>query len=1135
MNRERVRQHLQEFKFQDLFIEEMGWSQPASTKPQSLDLDGQRYTRQSIAQLSGVQVIQISPIPPTRQARQKIHAEIARTAHENLLIFVDHLSDPSQSLWFWMKREGKKAQAREHLYLKGQAGDLFLSKLDGLVVELNDFRADGTVPLLEVTQKLASSLDIERVTKKFYSEFSSLRVEFIDLIEGIERSADRFWYASVLLNRLMFIYFLQKKHFIQNNTSYLENKLRESQTRGAERYYSEFLQALFFEGFAKPSDKRSPQARALIGDIIYLNGGLFLRHKLELEYPNIRIPDRAFEQVFSLFGRYSWHLDDTPGADDNEINPDVLGYIFEKYINQKAFGAYYTRPEITQYLCERTIHAVIIDKLNARQTRHFEDMGEVLLRLDAELCRHLLDILQSLSILDPACGSGAFLVAAMKTLLDIYAAIYGKIAFLSDPTLQRELALAQQHASLNYYIRKRIISDNLYGVDIMEEASEIARLRLFLFLVSSVQRAEQLEPLPNIDFNIQQGNSLIGLVRVDAKRFDSKRYSNYMFQAESADAYRALLDEKNRLIQTYKHTADMVGGEQSLASLRQQIEDAQARAYATLDALLLEDFQTLGIQYEQAQSTGKPRKRPLTQDDIRALAPFHWGYEFNDILAMRGGFDVIIANPPWEIFKPQAKEFFAEYSDSITKNKMTIKDFEQELDSLLQDPDIANAWLDYQSRFPHISAYYRSSSQFANQISVVNGKKAGTDINLYKLFVEQCYNLLRQDGECGIVIPSGIYTDLGAKQLRELLFAHTQITGLFGFENRRMIFEGVDSRFKFVVMTYRKGGKTERFPAAFMRHEVSELDGFPRPDSLQMSVASIRKLAPDSLSIPEFKSELDAHIADKLSRFPLLGETLPDKWNVKFTREFDMTNDSHLFKQAPAQGRLPLYEGKLIHQFTHQWQGASLRYWVDEAQGRQALVGARGTDKGQTLDYQGYRLATRAIARNTDSRTLIGSIVPQNVFCGNSALVAKSMAEDGYRYLTGKELLVATGLISSLVVDYALRQSVSANINMFYLYQLPVPRLVAGERFFAELVERAARLICTTPEFDDLAQEVGIGSHRNGVTDEVQRARLRAEIDGMVAHLYGLSESEFAHILSSFPLVSETVKQAALEAYRVLG
>ncbi|MFM6106270.1 MAG: ATP-binding protein, partial [Sphaerospermopsis kisseleviana] len=294
-------------------------------------------------------------------------------------------------------------------------------------------------------------------------------------------------------------------------------------------------------------------------------------------------------------------------------------------------------------------------------------------------------------------------------------------------------------------------------------------------------------------------------------------------------------------------------------------------------------------------------------------------------------------------------------------------------------------------------------------------------------------------------------------------------------------------------------------------------------DCINMSVDLIKQLSPDSFSIMEFKSDLDIHIAKKMNRFPLLGEEIQDTWNLKLTAEFHMTNDSHLFKTEPGKGRLPLYEGKMIHQFTHKF--AEPWYWVDEVEGRKAVLGKNGVDKGQVLDYQCYRFAYRAIASNTNERTLITSIIPKNVFCGNSLNLATPN-------FSNRKLLVVSTIINSFCVDFALRQTVSANINMFYIYQLPVPRLTEKDEYFNEIVERASKLICTTPEYDELAKEVGLGSHRNGVTDEKERGKIRAELDGIIAHLYGLTETEFSHILNTFPIVAEEVKNAALNAYR---
>jgi len=1153
------RNQLQQFAFRHLFIEELGWSNPPQKAAQSWQLDKPNltFTYQPIAELSGVMVLEVTTAAgtlPDAKTCAAIHEQLSQWFFENLLIFVN--ATRTQSLWYWVKRTEGKKSPRTHHYFKGQSGDLILSKLSAMLVDLSEFDEHGHINLVEVTRRLHNALDIEPITKKFYAEFKAEHLDLAEQIEGLANDSQRHWYASVLLHRLMFIYFLQKKGFLDNgNQDYLAAKLAQSRARAANRFYADFLTKLFFEGFALPPEKRSAEAKTLLGQIPYLNGGLFLPHELELPPPTppdsggavlnpladsgavlnspsesggarggLDVPDAIFERLFALFGRYSWNLDDAPGGHDAEINPDVLGYIFEKYINQKAFGAYYTRPEITAHLCEQTIHRLILAKINTPPlgqeigltAYHFDSIAELQANLDAPLCQQLLfEILPQLSLLDPACGSGAFLVAAMKTLINLYDTILATVATLHDPRL--EAWRAQLHRNPAYAIRKKIITENLYGVDIMPEATEIARLRLFLALVATAHQVNELEPLPNIDFNIMSGNSLIGLLRIDERRFQQLSLFN--------KSYRQLVNDKQTLIRTYQRSSNL---QTDLQALRDTIQQQRHEAQESLNELLRQDFQQLKIRFEEAtwdavkQKEGKPRKRDLTTADLTRLQPFHWGYEFDEILHERGGFDAIITNPPWEIFKPNGKEFLAAYSDQISKKKMSIKDFEEVQGELLQDETIRQAWFDYSSSYPHVSLYFRNAPQFVNQISVVNGKQAGTDINLYKLFVEQCFNLLRPGGACGIVVPSGLYTDLGTKQLRHMLFEQTEIQGLFCFENRRAIFEGVDSRFKFIVISFSKGGKTETFPAAFMRHEVAELTAFPQEGALPISVNLIRKLSPDSLSVMEFKTELDVQIAEKMLQFPLLGEQLTDTWNLKLASEFHMTNDSYLFRTVQGAGCLPLYEGKMMHQFDHRF--SEPRYWVNEAEGRKGVLG-KTPDTGQLLDYQKYRLGIRSIARNTDSRTLIVGPIPKNVMCGNSLLVLSHSKTEG-KNPSDNEIVLMQGLLNSFVIDFYIRQMISANMNMFYIYQLPVPRLTMANAAFLPIVERSARLICTAPEFDDLARAVGLSGHAPLSPDT--RAQLRAELDGLVAHLYGLTPTEFRHILSTFPLVTDEAKAAAL-------
>ena len=1107
-------------------------------------------------------------ILPNAKIRKKIDTEITSYSQEHLIIYTDKKQE--KQVWQWVKRESaNKTKAKETTFNITQSGELLTQKLESLFI---DFAEEENLTLTDVTQRTQKAFDIEKVTKKFFDDFQLEHRKFVTFIKGIDNIKDANWYASVILNRLMFIYFLQKKGFLDNgNTDYLQDKLKVSQTKGEDLYYQEFLQTLFFDGFGKAEKFRKDGTAALIGRIKYINGGLFLPHIIEEKYRGkITINDAGFEDIFKLFSGYTWHLDDTPSGKDDEINPDVLGYIFEKYINQKEFGAYYTKPEITNYLCERTINKFISEKLIPPQPplikggseEEEEEEKSPFSKVDTEqkvplfkggwgdqflnnqLCQQLLDdVLPQLSILDPACGSGAFLVAALQHLIKIYTAIFDFIQVSGHEENQARLSKIQQdHPSLDYYIKKRVITDNLYGVDIMEEAVEIAKLRLFLSLVASAKTVDDLEPLPNVDFNIMAGNSLIGLIRVDDQRFDNvgETKQGNILQSLNSQNYQAILNEKNESIRMYKEHAFIVGKpedtaqEDRLQILKRNINDVNQQSLVKLNELLLDEFGNLKIKYEEVQLKGKPVKRVLNIADMEGLKPFHWGYHFDQIIA-KGGFDIILGNPPWEIFKPQAKEFFAEYSDLVTKNKMDIKTFEKEQKQLLENPEVATAWLKYQSQYPHVSLYFRSAEQYLNQISVVNGKKQGTDINLYKLFVEQCLNLLSPHGECGLVIPSGIYTDLGTKQLREMLFSQTKITGLFCFENKKAIFEGVHKSFKFVVLTFQNlvGANghsplplqgTISFPAKFMRHDVGELNSFPDDDCLHISVDLIKRLSPDSISVMEFKSDLDIFIAEKMSQFPLLGEEIQDKWNIKLTQELHMTNDSYLFHKEYHEGLVPLIQGNMFHQFNYNF--AEPKYWIELSEGRKKLLG-KNEDNKQKLSYQDYRLVHRRIASSTNERSLIACVLHKNRFCADTAQSIKNL-------LPYNVTLFLTGVFNSFVLDYEIRKRITSHLDMHFMYSLTIPRLTEKDPFFQEIVERAAKLICTTPEYDELAKEVGLESHKNGITEERERGKIRAELDGIIAHLYGLTEGEFSHILSTFPIVAETVKDAALKAYRDL-
>jgi hypothetical protein len=278
----------------------------------------------------------------------------------------------------------------------------------------------------------------------------------------------------------------------------------------------------------------------------------------------------------------------------------------------------------------------------------------------------------------------------------------------------------------------------------------------------------------------------------------------------------------------------------------------------------------------------------------------------------------------------------------------------------------------------------------------------------------------------------------------------------------------------------------------------------------------------------EFKSEIDVRIAEKMVRFRLLGEQIAGNWNVRLTSEFHMTNDSGLFRQEPGRNRVPLMEGKMIQQFNSAF--SSPRYWIVEKEGREAILGER-LDSGQLLDYQGYRLAFRDVASNTNERTMIATVVSSG-FLGNTLPAVSPRCDDMTALISNSQQVFLCAVFNSFALDWLVRAKVTSHLNFFAVYQLPIPRLTEHDAQFEPIVSRAARLLCTSVEFDDLARQLGLSSHADGEVDPVGRARIRAELDGIIANLYRLTEEEFAYILTTFPVVLRETKDAALAAFK---
>ncbi|MBE2199529.1 MAG: Eco57I restriction-modification methylase domain-containing protein [Anaerolinea sp.] len=778
MNGNRAKQYLKQGNFERLFVDELGWDCYDLILP--LTIDGQPVQLRAVAEKRDVVAFHcaVADAMPPYATRGKIERQVAQRFREHLIIYTSGESE--EQIWQWARRElGRPLTRREHKYNpRHQSGDSLIQKLETIAFS---FAEEEDLTLVDVTSRVRAAFNVERATKKFYDLFKKDRDAFEKFIQGIPDVDMSKWYVSVMLNRLMFIYFIQRKGFLNGDRNYLRNRLQIMQERyGDDQFYSfyrYFLLRLFHDGLGKPD--HDPELEALIGKVPYLNGGIFQLHQVEEKYPDIQISDDAFRRIFDFFDQYQWHLDDRPLRDDREINPDVLGYIFEKYINQKQMGAYYTKEDITGYISQNTIIPFLFDQAQkecaiafggagslwrlaqdnpdryiyeavrwgtelplppeiavglddvsrrdlwntptpeeyglpteiwretvARRQRYGElrdrlAAGEVtaindFITYNLDIVQFAQDVIENcegpellrafwkaivrISVLDPTVGSGAFLFAALNILEPLYEAGLERMqAFVAElgPTdhpqkysdFKQILARVQQHPNQKYFVLKSIVVNNLYGVDIMAEAVEIAKLRLFLKLVSQVETVEQIEPLPDIDFNIRAGNTLVG--------FTTPGEVAQAMQRTTTGQGRLLFAEDQTALARIEEKAGDV--DRLFGRFREMQTSGEALEFAAADFVetkqhLQERLQELEAELNRylAQQYGvNPDNENAYQKWLASHQPFHWFIEFYGILK-QGGFDIIIGNPPYVEYRLVKKDYTlrADYFKSLASNNL---------------------------------------------------------------------------------------------------------------------------------------------------------------------------------------------------------------------------------------------------------------------------------------------------------------------------------------------------------------------------------------------------------------------------------------------------------------------------------
>jgi hypothetical protein len=828
---------------------------------------------------------------------------------------------------------------------------------------------------------------------------------------------------------------------------------------------------------------------------------------------------------------------------------------------RKTTGSYYTRPELVQELIAGALEPVLAQRLAS-------DGRDAAAREAALL---------SIRVCDPACGSGHFLLAAARRLGRELARIRAG---------DDEPSPAQFRHAVRDVIRRCI-----FGVDLNPLAVDLCKLALWI-----EGHAAGL-PLSFLDHHIRCGNSLVGATRALVEQGIPDEAYRPIHGDEKEIA--ALLRKRNRAERdayTRHRTVQerMFADEPTAAPL--------ARALAALDDLPDESVAAVRARAARYAEVRRAHRRERARDDLwtaaffqpltRANAPwvpttadvidadptgqkallarglaqeigfFHWDLEFAQVFAERGGFDVVLGNPPWEMLNLIEREHFVDIpairdaptGDARKKQIAAWRRGTPEQQRRIAQYDAALYRAEAESRFIHNSGRFSLT--------------AVGRLNTYALFAELSRTLLAPDGRAGIIVPTGIATDDGAKAFFGDLIARRQIISLYDFENREKLFADVDSRYKFSLLTIGAAQAAPRF--VFFATRVAHLRDERRVFSL--TPTDLARINPNTRTAPLFRTRRDADLTAAIyARVPvLINETTGESpWGVTFRQGlFNMTSDSHLFRPvpAPAEARagwgdhLPLYEAKLLHQFTHRWAtyeggapreatAAELadptwtitpRYLVPAAE-----VEARLAGRWERRWLLGWRDITNA----TNERTAIFSLLPR-VGVGHTVPLIM------FQTLRADLAACFLAIVNSLVFDWVTRQKIGGtHLTYTYLTQLPV---LPPEAFSAAdlvfIVPRVVELVCTAWDVQPFAEDVwadadaglraAILAQREDnlracaartppeiaaavvaataddaappppfIWNDDRRAHIRAELDARIARLYGVSRDDLRYIL----------------------
>ena len=964
-------------------------------------------------------------------------------------------------------------------------------------------------------------------------------------------------FAVELMNRLIFIKFLEDKALVQPN---LLQTLVDTYESGmyADSFYESFCQPLFYNVMNEQPESRSPNVQNidLFQDIPYLNGGLF-RPSIEGDRFNeedFDVRNSVLFSIIDLLERYNF----SAGGAPTDLDPSILGNVFEKTINyitsdnadtNKELGAYYTPSEITRFSAEETVRPALLDRFETalveeagwpeHEATGFDSVYELIEELPGRwsTVSALLAEIDEFRVVDPACGSGHFLTSVLEEIVNIRKALYAQNESYPD----------------EYRLKKTTVLNNIYGVDLVGPAVEIAKLRCWLSVISELETdnidelaEDNALALPNVAFNLREGNSLIGYTGFPETTDDGEQYQIGKFSEDSVrDRYQDIIGE----IEKYEQAPNSETAEKHQKRANERLQTARKELIDDIH----DDFVETGIEN-------------ITPDTIEDLEPFNWVLEFAEVYA-DGGFDVVVGNPPWDQVKPRRDEFFVRYKSDF--RSLSLNERDETIERLLEKDKIQNAWENYQRASEIQSTFFTEGDIYNLQSAVVDGRTRSTANELAALFLERVFHIARDDGYVSQVLPGLLWQGLSTKALRTHLLDKCTIRSLVTFENNG-IFDNVHRQYYFGIITFRNEGHTNYLRGICNQQSVEALEDFSQ-NAFDIPREVLANYSPEGGIFPQVESREEVDVLEKIVQHPHIGDE-GRSWFASPYMELRQSTDSDRLFEDQSLGEYPVIGGRNVFQFTHDSTFHEIEppeYWsVAEDKNPEKSAKRRirekkkkdvknaiyesfegsGSKRGFVnelleehrgrplslddvlLDCNEYRIVFRRIANVKNERSFIATVIPPGVVCHDGVYTIKPYSinpgqEDlnegdltsAYdRVFTDRELFSCLGLINSIPFDFLIRTKIDRTIPVYKFEESQVPRLTEGDEWFDFISTRSAQLNCYGDKFEEMRQRLG---DLDPALSRSKRRTLQAEIDAASFHAYGFNHKETAFVLDDFDKV----------------